>query len=84
MNFEEILEKYQEDTDHYADQDYVKDKLLKFAEEIHNKAINLCIKEARVGVYTKEGELFNTRKTITTNNGSYYSVAIEELEKLKL
>lgn len=84
MNFEEILEKYQEDTDHYADQDYVKDKLLKFAEEIHNKAIDLCIKEAKVGIYTKESELFNVKSVITLDNGSYYSVDIERLEKLKL
>jgi len=52
--------------------------------QIHNNAIDLCINTVKVGIYTKEGELFNVKNTITLDNGSYYEVNKEELEKLKL
>ncbi len=52
--------------------------------EIHNKAIDLCRDNVKIGIYTKQAKLFNIKSVITLDSGSYYAVNIEGLKKLKL
>lgn len=67
-----------------GDQTILLISVIDICKEIRNTTINEILDVAKIGIYTKERELFNEKRTITTDNGAYYEVSKESLLKLKL
>ena len=87
MNIQEIIDKNLKECFEIHNEkisDKYRPYLTKIAQEIHNNALDLVLKNVNIAIFTEDKQLHNVKDIITVSNGSYYEVNKKSIEQLKI